>query len=82
MFKKKKDKEEFYYYKKPEKKIRTIDLLKENVPKILDKISWKKSMKWGDFDLNWARPLKSILAIFDNQTLEFNYYHRKECNTT
>ena len=82
IFKKKTDKGEFYFYKKPEKKIRTIDLLKENVPKILDKISWKKSMKWGDFDLNWARPLKSILAIFDNQTLEFNYYHLKSCNLT
>ena len=23
-------------------------------------IKWKKSMKWGEFDLNWGRPLKSI----------------------
>jgi len=64
------------------KKIKTIDLLEENIPQILEKISWKKSMKWGDFDLNWARPLKSILAIFDNKTLKFNYYHLKSCNST
>ena len=82
IFKKKTDKGEFYFYKTLEKKINTIDLLEKNIPQILDKISWKKSMKWGDFDLNWARPLKSILAIFDNKTLEFNYHHLKSCNST
>ena len=82
IFKKKTDKGEFYFYKTLEKKINTIDLLEKNIPQILDKISWKKSMKWGDFDLNWARPLKSILAIFDNKTLEFNYNHLKSSNST
>jgi len=82
IFKKKTDKGEFYFYKKLAKKIKTIDLLEENIPQILEKISWKKSMKWGDFDLNWARPLKSILAIFDNKTLEFNYHHLKSYNLT
>ena len=82
IFKKKTDKGEFYFYKKLAKKIRTIDLLEENIPQMLEKISWKKSMKWGDFDLNWARPLKSILAIFDNKTLKFNYHHLKSYNST
>ena len=82
IFKKKTEKGEFYFYKKLAKKIKTIDLLEENIPQILEKISWKKSMKWGDFDLNWARPLKSILAIFDNKTLKFNYHHLKSCNST
>ena len=53
IFKKKTEKGEFYFYKKLAKKIRTIDLLEENIPQMLEKISWKKSMKWGDFDLNW-----------------------------
>ena len=26
-------------------------------------------MRWGEFDLNWGRPLKSILAIFDKKKL-------------
>ena len=76
------DRGEFYFYKKLEKKINTIDLLEENIPQILNKISWKKSMKWGDFDLNWGRPLKSILAIFDNKTLQFNYHHLISSNST
>ena len=65
IFKKNTDKGEFYFYKKLEKKIKTVDLLKENIPQVLEKISWKKSMKWADFNLKWGRPLKSILAIFD-----------------
>ena len=82
IFNKKTDKGEFYFYKKPEKKTNTFDLLEKNIPQIIDKISWKKSMKWGNFDLSWGRPLKSILAIFDNKTLEFNYHHLKSCNST
>ena len=82
IFKKNTDKGEFYFYKKLEKKIKTVDLLKENIPQVLEKISWKKSMKWADFNLKWGRPLKSILAIFDNEILEFNYHHLKSSNST
>jgi len=82
IFNKKTDKGEFYFYKKPEEKTNTFDLLEKNIPQIIDKISWKKSMKWGNFDLSWGRPLKSILAIFDNKTLEFNYHHLKSSNST
>ena len=76
------EKGEFYFYKKPEEKINTKELLEKNIPEILDKISWKKSMKWSNFDLTWARPLKSILAIFDKKTLVFDYYHLKSTNFT
>ena len=62
---KKIEKGEFYFYKKPKKNIKTIDLLKENLPKILDQINWNKSMKWGNNQMFWGRPLKSILAVFD-----------------
>ena len=82
IFKKNTDKGEFYFYKKLEKKIKTVDLLKENIPQVLEKISWKKSMKWADFNLKWGRPLKSILAIFDHEILEFNYHHLKSSNST
>ena len=82
IYKKNIDKGEFYFYKKLEKKIETIDLLVKNIPQILEKIPWKKSMKWGEFDLKWGRPLKSILAIFDNATLEFTYHHLKSSNST
>ncbi len=39
-------------------------------------------MKWGNHDLFWARPLKSILAVFDGKKLEFDFHHLKSSNIT
>jgi len=82
LLKKKIEKGEFYFFKKSSKKINTINLLEEHTPLILDKLQWKKSMRWGGYSLNWARPLKSILAIFDDKTLGFQFHHLKCSNTT
>ena len=82
LFKKKIDKGEFYFFKTKSKKLNTHDLLEEFVPLILQKIQWKKSMRWGEFDLNWGRPLKSILAIFDKKKLTFNFHHLTSSNST
>ena len=82
LFKKKIDKGEFYFFKTKSKKINTHDLLEELVPLVLQKIQWKKSMRWGEFDLNWGRPLKSILATFDKKKLSFNFHHLTSSNTT
>ncbi len=72
----------FYFVKKPSKIIKVSNLLNENIPLILDKISWNKSMKWGDFKIYWARPLKSIMAIFNKKNLNFNYHHLESSNLT
>ena len=82
VYKKTTDKGEFFFYKKPSKKIKTVDLLNAQIPTILNKLSWKKSMKWGENDLYWGRPLKSILAIFDGQSLKFKFHHLISTNTT
>jgi glycyl-tRNA synthetase beta chain len=82
LFKKNIEKGEFYFFKKSSKKINTVDLLEEQTPLILNKLQWKKSMRWGNYTLNWARPLKSILAVFDNKKLNFKYYHLKASNMT
>ena len=82
LFKKTLEKGEFYFFKKSSKNINTIDLLQEKIPIILDKMKWKKSMRWGDFNLNWGRPLKSILSVFDGKTLTFKFHHLISSNTT
>ena len=82
LFKKKIEKGEFYFFKTKSKKLNTNDLLEEFVPLILKEIQWKKSMKWGKFDLNWGRPLKSILAIYNKKKLVFNFHHLVSSNST
>jgi glycyl-tRNA synthetase beta chain len=82
LFKQTIDKGEFYFLKTKSKKINTQNLLEEIVPSILHNIQWKKSMRWSDFNLNWGRPLKSILAIFDKKKLTFNFHHLTSSNST
>ena len=82
LYKKNIDKGEFYFFKTKTKKLNTHDLLEESIPLILLKIQWKKSMKWGVFDLNWGRPLKSVLAVFDKKKLIFDFHHIPSSNST
>ncbi len=82
LFKKKIEKGEFYFYKTKSKSKKTDNLLMEFVPKLLDNYQWKRSMKWGEFDLNWGRPLKSILAIFDRKVINFKFHHISSSNST
>ncbi len=82
IFKKKTDKGEFYFFKTKKKKLKTFDLLGDCLPKIINDFKWKKSMKWGSFDLNWGRPLKSILCIFDKKVIKFSLNHLTSSNLT
>ena len=76
------EKGEFYFFKTPSKTLNTSDLLKDLIPKLLGSYQWKKSMKWGEFNLNWARPLKSILSVFDEKIIDFQFYHLTSSNRT
>ncbi len=80
--KKSTDKGIFFFYNKPSQKIKTYDLLKDNIASLLLKISWKKSMKWGNHNLYWGRPLKSILCLFDKKIIEFKLNHLQSSNKT
>ena len=82
LFKKKTEKDQFYFYKTKSSILKTRDLLTYSIPKILSKYHWKKSMKWGNFELNWGRPLKSILSIFDKKIVNFEFYHLVSSNLT
>ena len=75
LFKKTDEKGSFYCAKKASRKILTEDVLIKLTPTTIGSINWKKSMRWSDHDLMWGRPLRSILAIFNNKHLKFDYHH-------
>ena len=79
---KKKEKGVFYFAKIKGKEISTEEELSKCIPKILNDISWKKSMRWSNYNLAWGRPLRSILAIFNNKKLKFKYEHLESVNFT
>ncbi len=82
LFKSQTEKGEFYFYKTQSKIFKTHDLLEDFVPTLLESYKWKKSMKWGAFDLNWGRPLKSILSVFDKKVIDFKFHHILSSNST
>ena len=75
LFKKTEEKGTFYCFKKKAKTILTENILTKLVPKAIASVNWKKSMRWSNHDLMWGRPLRSILAIFNNKHLKFDYHH-------
>ena len=82
LYKIKTEKGEFYFFKSKPKILKTHDLLIDFIPKILGAYQWKKSMKWGEFNLNWGRPLKSILSLFDKKIINFEFHHLNSSNST
>ena len=82
VYKKEIEKGEFYFAKT---KSKTIDILKELqliIPETLKTYSWKKSMKWSSYDLNWARPLKTIISLFNSKIINYDFFHLKSGNLT
>ncbi len=75
LIKKDTDKGKFYFIKKESKSILVEDLLIKIIPKAIESIKWKKSMKWSDHNLMWGRPLRSIFAKFNNKKLSFKFEH-------
>jgi len=82
IYKKKIEKGEFYFAEKKSKIIDILNELQSIIPEVLNTYSWKKSMKWSIYDLNWGRPLKSIVATFDNKVINFKFHHLKSGNQT
>jgi len=50
---------------------RTFDVLTEHLPNVIQQLSFKKSMKWNDSQLRFARPLRWMMALYGNRTLRF-----------
>ena len=80
IYKKEIEKGEFYFAEIKVKSIDVLSELKSIIPETLKSYSWKKSMKWATYDLNWGRPLKSIIALFNNQIVDFDFFHLKSNN--
>ncbi len=47
------------------------DILASSLPEALARFPWPKSMRWGDGDLRWVRPLQSILCLLDGEVVPF-----------
>jgi len=51
----------------------TAELLPEMLPRLMGAIPFKKSMRWADFDVKFARPIHWIVALFDGAVIPFHF---------
>lgn len=51
----------------------TFDLLAEILPGLIAGIPFRKSMRWGDLDVRFARPIHWIVALFDGAVVPFTF---------
>ena len=51
----------------------TADYLPDIMTRVINKISFKKSMRWKDLDVRFARPLHWIVALFGGAVVPISY---------
>ena len=78
----------FYVFNKPELAMKTVDIIASSLPTIMQKMqnSWQKLMRYdvdnGNSQAKWVRPIRGIVAIFDEQIVDFNFAFIRAKNIT
>ncbi|MCX5811184.1 MAG: glycine--tRNA ligase subunit beta [Proteobacteria bacterium] len=77
-----KDGVEFIAVEKMEKGISSKDVLSGLFRDIIPRIPFQKKMRWGNESFEFARPLQWILALFDEEPIDFTIADVKSGNFT
>lgn len=67
------EKGEYLAAKKSEKGRDTSELLTEMLPRLIGSIPFKKSMRWADLEVRFARPIHWIIALFGGTVVPFSF---------
>ncbi|AMV71401.1 glycine--tRNA ligase subunit beta [Desulfuromonas carbonis] len=67
------DKGEYLYLSKVEEGRPSAELLPEILPRVITAIPFKKSMRWKDLDIRFARPVHWIVALFGGKVVPFGF---------
>jgi glycyl-tRNA synthetase beta chain len=71
----------YYFYEMKQEKS-AIDAIREVIEQELVKLTWPKSMRWGDYNIKWVRPLHSILCLFGGAVVPVTFGHIEATNVT
>ena len=67
------DKGEYLFVSKQAIGRPTYEILAELLPALVANIPFKKSMRWGEQDVRFARPIHWIVALFDGTVVPFTF---------
>lgn len=71
---------EFYFAIQTKLETKVIDIIKQIGNEVLPKVYLPKSMLWANYNIKWARPIKNILALFNEKVVEIEFGHLKANN--
>ena len=60
----------------------TKELLKNIYKRLIKEVNLPITMRWGDHNLKFIRPIHWLLALFNDKTIEFQLEHLKSDNKT
>ena len=60
----------------------TFDILRHIIPETLKELSFAKTMVWNASRVPFVRPIKTMLALFDNKIVPFEFAGIHSSNTT
>nr|WP_278279207.1 glycine--tRNA ligase subunit beta [Syntrophomonas palmitatica] len=63
---------EYLYAVKKEKGQPALQVLPNLLPEIITALVFPKSMRWGYYNTRFARPIRWLLALFDDKVIEFS----------
>jgi glycyl-tRNA synthetase beta chain len=55
--------------------VNTIDVMPQLLQKLINKIPFRKSMRWGDTDFSFSRPIRGILALLGKDSIKFESHN-------
>jgi glycyl-tRNA synthetase beta chain len=61
---------------------KTIELLPGMMKNAIERIVYPKTMRWGEHQLSFARPIRWIVSLLDRQIVDFEYSGVKSGRTT
>ncbi|MDT8442337.1 MAG: glycine--tRNA ligase subunit beta [Desulfuromonadales bacterium] len=67
------DKGEYLFAEKEEPGRPTAELLADILPRLIGGLPFKKSMRWKDLDVRFARPMHWIVALFGGEVVPFAF---------
>jgi len=78
--KRKTEKGEFYFAIIKKEGGEVSDVIQSALHDILCNFTWPKSMKWGENNIRWIRPLHNILCIFNEKEIPVKFGHLQANN--
>lgn len=68
---------EYVFVKIDKKGFSTKEILSEISPEIIKKLNFKKSMRWGNGEYSFVRPIHNIISVFNDEKLDIELFGKK-----